>query len=342
MLNVYINILFIGKFNIPSDFTKINKNKKNEIESAIEVVKSKNVSIDPSKNVTIIHESDENDENKSNSNNSKSNSNSKSASENSKNSFSDSNSDFFASENNVKGTNYSVGNGEIEQIRLIKRQKKVVDSNPEEIDEEDDDTVLYQTHANSPLLLEYESKNKLYFDLLITLLIFVSVIYSPITLAFGQKITIGSMFFDIFTDTMFIVDMVLQFFVPYMNYDEIIVRDFGMIAENYFCSWFFLDLVASAPLSSVIDFMFILNPEGMTDDPSVNLSSISNTINFAKFYRMIKFTQMIRVFKITNEGKSQDKKIKKNNDKNKEISFMEDLNISSAYKRLLKFITAFI
>ena len=46
--------------------------------------------------------------------------------------------------------------------------------------------------------------------------------------------------------------------------------------------------------------------------------------------------------KITNEGKSQDKKIKKNNDKNKEISFMEDLNISSAYKRLLKFITAFL
>ncbi len=112
------------------------------------------------------------------------------------------------------------------------------------------------------------------------------------------------------------------------------VRDFNHIALNNFFGWFLFDLIASFPISSIIDIMYIINNFDHSFTSSVG--KINSVIKFIKFYRLIKFSAIIRTFKLTEDNKSKDKKNKGNS-----ISLIENLNVTSAYKRLFKFLSGF-
>lgn len=72
---------------------------------------------------------------------------------------------------------------------------------------------------------------------------------------------------DLFFDIMFIIDMCINFCVPYTDANGMIVDDHDKIAMAYIKSWFFIDLSSSLPISFIVYIM--------KDDSSDNVLSSS-------------------------------------------------------------------
>ena len=79
-----------------------------------------------------------------------------------------------------------------------------------------------------------------------------------------------------------------------------------------------------------------LSGENGLQSTAENIGSINSSLKFVRFYRMIKFSSILKSLKL-----SQEKKTAKKKEKNK-FNLLEEFNINSAYKRLLKFVLGFI
>ena len=218
--------------------------------------------------------------------------------------------------------------------RKLSRQKKVLDSNPEDSENSQDDMTLYQKDKESPFLIEHDSKKLFNWNIHMIVLVMYSVIASPIYLAFGGDSTILLVTITMYIDFFFCIDFILQFFITFVNHDDMTVRDFRMIAYNYIFGWFLFDLVAAVPIGSSIELIMFLSDNDVSND--INLSgAINKSLKFVKIYRIIKFSSMIRVFKLSEEKTNNKKNYKKSN-------LFEELNISNSVKRLIKFILVFL
>jgi len=214
------------------------------------------------------------------------------------------------------------------------RQSLIIDSNPEEENEEnlEDETLLYQADAFSSFLIEENSDFIVYWNIHIVLLILIILISSPIQLAFFEELSSSQLFLNIYVDFFFICDMILQFFTTFETYEEINVRDFSLIAKNYFFGWFLFDFFISFPISSIVDILYL-------EDYNVNVkvSALNNSIKFLKIYRLIKFSSILRILKLHKDQSSYKQKYKKEN-----MHLLNELNLSNAYSRLFKFMIGFI
>ncbi len=118
----------------------------------------------------------------------------------------------------------------------------------------------------------------------ILILIMYNVLSSPWALAFGNNWGVSLMILEIYTDFMFLLDMVAQFFISFTNENEVVVRDFEEISLNYFFGWFFLDLFASIPVSTITVINYLINgePSGQTEI----VGAINNAMKFFKVFRI--------------------------------------------------------
>lgn len=60
---------------------------------------------------------------------------------------------------------------------------------------------------------------------------------------------------DILIDSIFFLDIIINFFSSYITEEGETIADLKTIAKNYLKSWFFLDLVACIPFN-LIDYAF--------------------------------------------------------------------------------------
>ena len=83
-----------------------------------------------------------------------------------------------------------------------------------------------------------------------------TAIVLPIRLAFLDESNIGSFMqsMDFFTDTVFIIDIVLNFFFVEEDVNGEMIMDQKRIAITYLKSWFIIDLIASFPISFIMHF----------------------------------------------------------------------------------------
>lgn len=88
-------------------------------------------------------------------------------------------------------------------------------------------------------------------DLMSFALILGISLYIPLLFAFDIDSTQSHLiFFDLFLDIWFIVEIFLNFFTAF--YDKgILVTSKRKIAFNYISTWFFVDLVSSIPFSFI-------------------------------------------------------------------------------------------
>ncbi len=142
---------------------------------------------------------------------------------------------------------------------------------------------------------------------------------------------------ECFMDIIFIIDIIFQFFIPFYNYEEDLIKIRYLIAINYLTGWFFIDLVASIPGSIITYFMVGIGTENtkISDLNNIN-SSIQTTTSFeninkltrlAKFYRVLKITKLSKVLKMSGDSSS-----KKSNSK---TIIKEKIGLSNAVKRIL-------
>jgi hypothetical protein len=84
--------------------------------------------------------------------------------------------------------------------------------------------------------------------------------------------------FEAIMDLIFILDVVLQFFIRFYNENEILVKNFSMIARRYINSWFIIDVSASIPGTLIILIIYGLG--GYNND---KLGTINKVTRITKY-----------------------------------------------------------
>lgn len=229
---------------------------------------------------------------------------------------------------NMRDSNVNVQEDRIarESLRLLQKINKVQDSLS---DEENFDLIL-RNHQTSIFAINPEDFLKKAWDFMIILITFYSLIFTPYYLGFIETeisfLTVLEAVFDI----AFFIDIIINFFTAYYNYDEELIQNLSLISIHYLKTWFCVDLFASIPWTIIV---LIINAEQNTSTINHSFSVINKATRFTKIYRMIKFTRLFKIVKISNDAKTKH---------NIRIPGVEELNLSSSIRRFMKFAVSFL
>ncbi|XP_011871289.1 PREDICTED: potassium/sodium hyperpolarization-activated cyclic nucleotide-gated channel 2 isoform X7 [Vollenhovia emeryi] len=101
------------------------------------------------------------------------------------------------------------------------------------------------------------SSFRFYWDLCMLLLLVANLIILPVAISFfNDDLSTRWIAFNCLSDTIFLVDIVVNFRTGIMQQDnaEQVILDPKLIAKHYLRTWFFLDLISSIPL----DYIFLI------------------------------------------------------------------------------------
>ena len=153
------------------------------------------------------------------------------------------------SSNNLPVNNNSTGrSSNNDKYRILTRKGYVYDSLD---DEEFDDEVEGYFYLKPNALVLY----------IIDGLTFCSTLYSlvctPYSLAHDLDLDCrGSysflLYLEVFIDLVMIADLLINFFVAYYNFEEILITDLREIIPNYLLTWFFVDSLSALPFNSIL------------------------------------------------------------------------------------------
>jgi len=203
--------------------------------------------------------------------------------------------------------------------RVLRKPQRIVDS-IEDIQDED------KLDLTSPYFIPPNCSFKRLWDVLMSLITLYILIIEPLYIAFGTISNSTVNFLEILMDFLFIVDLIFNFFIPYIDQEDEMVCNHKMIAKNYVTGWFGFDLLSSIPSSTIIFFI---------EETNLHTNKIIVNVQLIKFSRLYKVLKLTRVFKFV-ENFGEKKLI------NNKLDFIETLNLSSAKKRMLSFVFTFL
>lgn len=183
---------------------------------------------------------------------------------------------------------------------------------------EDEKMLMRMARKNRKTCIVYpEDPLKSYWDMLITLILMITCITTPMDIAFSENnIGLSIDYFSFFIDAMFLIDIIFIFNTAFYNSDMDIIDSRAAITKSYITGWFFIDFLAIVP------FDIILN--------ATQFNSMVRIARFGRLYKLVKLTRLLRVLKIFKE---QNKLIKK---------LTEFLKIGLGFERLFFFILIFM
>lgn len=170
-------------------------------------------------------------------------------------------------------------------------------------------------------MLYPDQKHKQIWDFFVSLLLLVTSVYTPIDIAFQserktrEQMT-GGEIFNLVTDLLFLVDIIINFNSAFYDDDMEIVDDRKRVAKQYVMSWFIIDLLAIFPFSFVFG-----------SDDSYN--SLIRITRLGKISRIVKLMKIVRILKVI---KNQQKILKYMN---------EYLRIGIGFERIVFFLLIF-
>lgn len=199
-------------------------------------------------------------------------------------------------------------------IRGVKTFKNVYDS----LSENEENT---SEEEKNKCLINDKLKIKKFWDTIIMFLILYSVSIDPYRLAFFSDDSESNwVFFEMFIDVAFMIEVVLNFFTPYQK-GERIIDNHKKIVTHYLSTWFFIDFLSSFPTNFI---MFMMNLDATK---SIKLNSI---LKISRFYRVAKWLRVFRLIRFA-----------KNDSKGKIISNIK-INNNQSINRLLKSMVIFL
>ena len=130
---------------------------------------------------------------------------------------------------------------------------------------------------------------KEYWDLYITIILFVTCILTPYNIAFGKLQQDLAMFLvNLFIDLSFCVDMIIIFNTAFYDDEFHIVDDRYRIVNSYLKSWFLIDFLSVFPLDQIL-----ISFE--------NVNDLARLARLGRMYKLIKMLKLLRVLKIVKE-----------------------------------------
>jgi len=147
---------------------------------------------------------------------------------------------------------------------------------------------MTERHNKTPYLIYPENKLKSVWDLLMTIVLLVSCVITPLNLAFGNHNKhYDETFLGFIIDSLFALDMFLCFNTACYDDEDDLVEKRKQIAILYLKSWFIIDLVA------IIPFDILLT--------SNDLHSMARIARIGRLYKLAKLFKLFRVFKLLKE-----------------------------------------
>ena len=154
------------------------------------------------------------------------------------------------------------------------------------------------TYIDTNWIIHPNSYFKYYWDFFLFVFTLISLIEVPIVLAFLDFCNIDRttvLLIDIIIDLYFILDLIINFFVGYYDFEENEILNRNKIAMNYLDNYFIYDFISGIPANSL-------------SSSRILLSFFQNSAwNLLRLLRLAKFLKFI----IKNKTMKQDKIIKK-------------------------------
>ena len=180
-----------------------------------------------------------------------------------------------------------------EKFRVLSHKKLVYDSL--------DDEELIEDVITENFYFEPNSYFVIIIDVMVLVLTFWSMVYKPLYLVINNcdaKNTITSITFNnisnLFVDVIFILDLIINFFKSYYNFEEQLITNSNQIFFHYIKKFFIIDLISAIPYYSIIKFIALHRylKHGIT---MICSNYYNHQIN--DFFQIIEIFKLIKVFK---------------------------------------------
>ena len=176
-----------------------------------------------------------------------------------------------------------------EKYRILEKIKNVYDSfDDEEYKEEEID---YYIPPDSWYVMFFDS---LLFLSSLIYLIFFPYLLSKNCLIFEKNKLWISIF--IIIDIIYIIDIIINFFRAYRNFDEHLIRKTKKIIFHYLKTWFILDFIQAIPLFSIFKLLDVSYQNSLLSE----LSNKYNLINRCLY--LILLIKLIKLYKMLNDN----------------------------------------
>ena len=142
------------------------------------------------------------------------------------------------------------------------------------------------------------SRFKNLWDVLISILVAWTAVMLPIQLCYDnvpQTLPQGLIGFDVFTDIIFLADIILNFHVGYID-EALIVVDKTRIRRKYLQRWFFIDAVGSFP-GDTIFLIISAAQQGASAEDGVFGNTQAGLLTLFKVLKIPKLMRLGRLFK---------------------------------------------
>ena len=105
-----------------------------------------------------------------------------------------------------------------------------------------------------------------------------SIIVTPFRIAFFDNDPLGWILADGSVDFVFAVDIFINFFTAYFDYEDNFIKDRKKIACNYVKGWFWIDLISIFPVTLIMQ-------------SSRDYSSLARLSRLPRLYRLMKMSK---------------------------------------------------
>eukprot|EP00930_Biecheleria_cincta_P035403 TRINITY_DN2434_c0_g4_i1.p1 TRINITY_DN2434_c0_g4~~TRINITY_DN2434_c0_g4_i1.p1 ORF type:complete len:748 (-),score=144.23 TRINITY_DN2434_c0_g4_i1:36-2279(-) len=146
----------------------------------------------------------------------------------------------------------------------------------------------WRTRCVNFTIIHHDSMFRMAWDIIIMVLLFIVFIYLPFTFGFGSEASEEITWLDtserIF-DTIFLVDVLLNFRTTYIDDNEVIVTNGRKMACHYLRTWFSLDLASSVPWDTITAGLL----------PSLQPVRLLKVGKIAKVLKLLRMGKMMKV-----------------------------------------------
>ena len=178
-------------------------------------------------------------------------------------------------------------------VRGLKRIKNLYDS----LDDEE-----FEDEADFDYYLSPSSYYIKVYDFIMFFCCLIYLIYVPYLFATNKIFSLEysqTKLILFIVDIIYIIDLIVNFFRAYQNFDENLVRKTKYIFLHYLKSWFLLDFIESIPYYTLFQN---LDKLCIKDNNRICTLHIYDYHNVNPFLYMIMFTKIIKIYKMVNEN----------------------------------------
>ena len=127
-----------------------------------------------------------------------------------------------------------------------------------------------------------------FWDMMLVLVLSYTCVITPYRIAFIMNDdSVTWQIIDYTTDSIFALDVLINFFTAYYDYNDNLITAHKKIASNYLTGWFGLDIIGVFPFDKILN--------------TNRYGNLARVARLPRLYKLVKLTKFLRVMKLIKE-----------------------------------------